>query len=103
MRVDMSSIDKIKRDLGANYQPTDDVLLNNLYTEVSSIASNISNLEPTDDRLYPYIKKAVKAEYLARGAEGLKSRGEGSISSSYEDILERLRNDIVQSGLRRVF
>ena len=103
MRVELSSIDKIKRDLGVNFQESDTLLLNNLFTEVSSIASNISNLEPTDTRLYPYIKKAVKAEYLARGAEGLKSRGEGSISSSYEDILERLRNDIVQAGLRRVF
>lgn len=96
-----TQINNIIQDLGSNYQGDVEVL-QDIYREITSIASNISNLE-NDDRLYPYIKKAVKAEYLARGAEGLKSRSEGSISSSYEDIVERLRNDIVQSGLRRVF
>lgn len=96
-----TQINNIIQDLGSNYQGDVEVL-QDIYREITSIASNISNLG-NDDRLYPYIKKAVKAEYLARGAEGLKSRSEGSISSSYEDIVERLKNDIVQSGLRRVF
>ena len=101
--IDYAGTLKIIRDLGSNYNNGDQQVLNEIYGEVCSIASNISKLEPTDKRLFPYIKKATKAIYLSRGAEGLKSRGEGSISSSYEDILERLRNDIVQSGLRRVF
>ena len=95
-------INGIIQDLGSNYRNDIDVI-EAIYKDVNSIASNISNLEASDEKLYPYIKKAVKAVYLSRGAEGLKSRGEGSISSSYEVIIEQLRNDLVQSGLRRVF
>lgn len=100
--ADYSNIQNIIRDLGSNYH-NDEQVINDIYSEVCSIASNISNLEPTDKRLFPYIKRATKAEYLSRGAEGLKSRNEGSISSSYEDIIEKLENDIIRAGLRRVF
>ena len=100
--IDYTYTQKIINDLGSNYQGEQQII-NDIYTEISSIASNISNLEPNDKRLYPHIKKAVKAEYLARGAEGLKSRSEGSISSSFDDIIERLKLDIIQSGLRRVY
>lgn len=94
-------IDKIINDLGANYNDNDYEVLEDILDEVSSIASNISNRESDDEKLYPYIKKAVKALYLARGYEGMTSRTEGSISSSYEDIIEKLRNDIIKNGLRR--
>lgn len=94
-------IDKIIDDLGANYREDEDVL-QEIVEDVTSIASNISNREKTDEKLFPYIKKAVKAMYLARGAEGLASRHEGSIQSSYEDIIDKLRNDIIKNGLRRL-
>ena len=97
-----SNIDKIIADLASNYKDDKEVFLNEILEEVSSIASDISNRQKNDEKLFPYIKKAVKAIYLSRGAEGLTSRGEGSISSSYEDIMEKLRNDIIKSGLRRV-
>lgn len=91
---------KIINDLGANYIEDKEVL-ENILEEVSSIAFNISNSKDISE-LFPYIKKAVKAMYLARGAEGLQSRSEGSISSSYEDIIDKLRNDIIKNGLRRL-
>ena len=91
---------KIIDDLGANYRGDEEVL-KDILSEVTSIASDISNNKDTE-KLFPYIKKAVKAIYLTRGAEGLKSRGEGSISSSFEDIIEELRNDIIKNGLRRL-
>lgn len=94
-------IDKIIDDLGANYQE-DKELLREILEEVSSIASNISNRKTDDKKLFPYVKSAVKAIYLCRGAEGLQSRNEGSISSSYEDIINKLRNDIIRNGLRRL-
>lgn len=94
-------IQEIKDNLGANYGDDDEVL-QDIIDDVTSIASNISNRKADDEKLVPYIKKAVKAMYLARGAEGLASRGEGSISSSYEDIIDKLRNDIVKNGLRRL-
>lgn len=95
-----SEIDKIKADLGANYREDEEVL-KEILEEVNSIAFDISN-NKNQDKLFPHVKKAVKSLYLTRGSEGLQSRGEGSISSSYEDIIDKLRNDIIKSGLRRI-
>lgn len=99
--AETSNIDKIIADLGANYKDDKEVL-EEILEEVSSIASDISNRQKDDTKLFPYIKKVTKAVYLARGAEGMKGRGEGAISSSYEDNMEKLRNDIIKSGLRRI-
>ena len=99
--AETSNIDKIIADLGANYKDDKNVL-EEILEEVSSIASDISSRQEDDTKLFPYIKKATKAIYLSRGSEGLTSRNEGSISTSYEDIIEKLRNDIIKSGLRRI-
>lgn len=96
-----NNIDKIIADLGPNYKNDKDVL-EDILEQVTSIASDISNRQKDDKKLYPYIKKAVKAEYIARGAEGQSSRSEGSVSSSFEDIIDKLRNNIIKSGLRRI-
>ena len=100
--TDTDNKDKIIADLGANYMNEDEKVLVEILEEVSSIASDISNRPKDDEKLFPYIKRAVKAEYLARGAEGLTSRSEGSMSSSFEDIVDKLRNNIIKSGLRRI-
>lgn len=99
--ADTNKTEKIIADLGANYKNDKDVL-EDIIEQVTSIASNISNRKKEDEKLFPYIKKAVKSEYIARGAEGLTSRSEGSMSSSFEDIIDKLRNNIIKSGLRRV-
>ena len=96
------NIEKIINDLGSNYNRNDDDVLEEILEEVSSIASDISNRKKDDIRLFPYIKKATKAIYLCRGAEGILSTNESGVSSSFEDIIEKLRNDIIKSGLRRV-
>lgn len=96
-----NNIDRIIADLGANYKEKDRHILREILEEVTSIASDISNGQK-EEKLFPYVKKAVKAEYLARGAEGLTSRNEGGISNSFEDITEKLRNNIIKSGLRRI-
>lgn len=95
-------LEKIIEDLGANYKDNDREVLKNILEEVSSIASNISNRKEEDEKLFPYIKKAVKGIYLNRGAEGLVSQSESGVSSSFEDIVDKLRNDIVKNGLRRL-
>lgn len=95
-------LDKIINDLGANYNKSDEEVLEDILSEVSSIASNISNRNVDDEKLYPYIKKAVKAIYLCRGAEGIQSTSASGVSSSFEDIIEKMRNDIVKNGLRRL-
>lgn len=96
----MEGIERIIADLGANYR-NDDEVLKEILEEVNSIAFDISNNTNTE-KLFPYVKKAVKAIYLCRGAEGLQSRSEGSITNSYEDIVDKLRNDIIKNGLRRI-
>lgn len=95
------NIGKIINDLGPNYMGDDNVL-EEIFEEVSSIASDISNRKKDDEKLFPHIKRATKAIYLSRGAEGLVSRNEGSISTSYEDIIDKLRNNIIKSRLRRL-
>ena len=95
-------IASIKSNLGANYREDDDQILEEIFDEVSSIASNISNRSTDDEKLFPYIKKATKSMYLSRGAEGIKSKSESGVSDTFEDIVEVLRNDIVKNGLRRL-
>lgn len=95
---------KIMADLGANYKASDSEVLDEIITEVQTIASNISHTEASENEaLIPYMTQAVKAMYLARGAEGLNSRSEGSISNGFQDIVQKLRNDIVTNGLRRIY
>ena len=93
-------IGKIIADLGANYRNDKDVL-EDILEEISSIAFDISKNKNTK-QLFPYIKKAVKATYIQRGSEGMNSSSEGGESYSYEDIIEKLRNDIIKNGLRRL-
>ena len=91
---------KIINDLGANYR-NDDNVLQDIIDEVTSIASNISNRKTTDEKLYPYIKTAVKSIYLTRGGEGISSINESGKSLSFNDAIEKMRNDIIKDGLRR--
>lgn len=98
--LNVEAMDEIINDLGTNYKKDEEVL-EKILKEVNSIAFDISNSKD-NEKLFPYIKKATKAIYLSRGGEGLKNRTEGSLSSSYENILETLRNDIIKNGLRRL-
>ena len=96
----MEEIDKIIADLGANYKEEDKEVLKEILEEVDSIAFDISN-NKNKEQLFPYVKRAVKSIYLTRGGEGLQNQNVGSISYSYEDIIDKLRNDIIKAGLRR--
>ena len=91
--------DTIKRDLAENYRGDDKVLLD-IIDEVSTVALSLSNNK--SDEINPYIMKCVKAEYLARGGEGLKGLSEGGKSSTFEDNIETLRNNIIKNGLRHI-
>ena len=95
-------IKKIKSNLGANYVENTDEVLQDIIQDMTSIACDISNRQEDDKKLEPYINKAVKSEYLARGAEGLLSKCEGSMSSSYEDIIDKMRSNITKNGVRRM-
>ena len=95
--IKRNEIDKIIDDLGTNFR-NDEVVLKEILEEINSIAFDISN-NKNKEQLFPYVKKAT---YIRRGAEGMTSSSEGSESYSYEDITERLRNDIIENGLRRL-
>lgn len=100
MEETKKDIDKIIDDLGPNFR-NDKEVLEEILEEVNSIAFDISN-NKDEKQLFPYVKKAAKAIYLCRGGEGLKNRNDGSISNTFEDIIEKLRNDIIKNGLRRL-
>lgn len=69
-------LSRIKPILGANYVENTDEVLKRIIEEIVSIACDISKRESDDEKLFPYISKAVRAEYLTRGAEGLLSNSE---------------------------
>ena len=87
-------LEQIKERLGANYIEGTDNIIQDIIADMTSIACDASNRKETDNKLFPYIKKAVISEYNARGSEGLLSRNEGSISSSFNDIEKKLRIDV---------
>lgn len=88
-------LERIKEKLGANYQEGTDKIILDIINDMTSIACDASNRKEDDKKIFPYVKKAVISEYLQRGAEGLLSRSEGGISSSFNDIEKKLRTDIV--------
>ena len=87
-------LEQIKQRLGANYIENTDDIIQDIIADMTPIACDASNRKETDKQLFPYIKKAVISEYNARGSEGLLSRNEGSISSSFNDIEKKLRIDV---------
>lgn len=92
-------LEQIKNRLGANYIENTDNIINDIIEDMTSIACDASNRNKDDEKLIPYIKKAVISEYNSRGAEGLLSRNEGSVSSSFNDIEKKLRTDLVSIRL----
>lgn len=88
-------LEKIKNRLGANYIENTDDVLQDIIEDMTCIACDASNRKKDDTKLFPYIKKAVISEYLARGAEGLLSKNEGEESSSFDDIEKKLRTDLI--------
>lgn len=87
-------LDRLKRDLSVNFKNGDDSVLSDFIDDYISIASNNSNRRKDDEKLYPYVYNAVKSAYLRRGDEGSSSSTEGSLSTSYIDIEEKLAKDV---------
>lgn len=93
-------LEQIKQRLGANYIENTDNIIQDIIADMTSIACDASNRKETDNKLFPYIKKAVISEYLCRGAEGLLSKVESGVSNSFNDIEKKLRIDV--SAIRRL-
>lgn len=87
-------LDRLKKDLSVNFKNGDDSILSDFIDDYISIASNNSNRRKDDTKLYPYVYNAVKSAYLKRGDEGSSSSTEGSLSTLYIDIEEKLAKDV---------
>lgn len=98
------NIEIIQRDLGANYRDDEEELAE-IFEQVYSLASSFSNQNRIkENRAFDLIvSKAVKAIYLSRGAEGISSKTEGSITTSFNNVIDELKNDIIKLGLRRIY
>ena len=62
-------LEQIKQRLGANYIEDTENIIQDIIADMTSIACDASNRKETDNKLFPYIKKAVISEYNARGSE----------------------------------
>lgn len=87
-------LERLKSDISVNFKVGDDSVLSGFIDDYISIASNNSNRRKDDEKLYPYVYNAVKSAYLRRGDEGSSSATEGSLSTSYIDIEEKLAKDV---------
>ena len=89
------NIELLKKDLGENYHDENDEVITERWEHFLAIASDTSNRKKDDEKLIPYVYEAVISTYLKRGDEGKSSSSVGGISSSYVDIEEKLRKDIL--------
>lgn len=98
-------LDEIKADLGANYIAEDDAVLQSILDNTITNAlfiSNRSNNQENIEFLKPEIVQSVKNEYLRRGSEDVKSLSQSGLSSTYQDPMELLRQNIVKNGKRLI-
>jgi len=95
-------LNEIKTELGANFKTGDETILQQYIDDLTIVALQCSNRSTGDTTMDYLIKQVVESVYLRRGDEGKDSSSEGSISSSYKDAEEKLRNDIIKNGLRKV-
>jgi len=87
-------LERLKKDISVNFKSGDDSILSDFIDDYISIASDNSNRSEDDKKLYPYVYEAVKEAYLRRGDEGSSSSTEGSLSTSYLDIVDKLKKDV---------
>lgn len=95
-------LERLKSDISVNFKVGDDSVLSGFIDDYISIASDNSNRKKNDEILYPYVYNAVKEAYHRRGDEGSSSSTEGSQSTSYIDIEEKLAKDVRNVRIFRI-
>lgn len=103
----------IKNDLGVNYyDDSTSTIIGEILDEVINDALFVSNrrfkvdpddetsLEPQLDILGSNIRRAVKSIYLQRGSEDVSSTNQSGISSNFDDVMQKMRDDIIKGGKR---
>ena len=99
-------LNEIINELGDNYNSSDESVLEAILEEVTANALTISNrADNTENKVFlkHEIKSCGKGIYLQRGAEGLTSLSQSGTSSSFNDCMDKLRNDIIRNGKRRCY
>lgn len=99
-------INEIINELGDNYNSDDRSVLEEILEEITTNALTISNCENSAkniEYLKREIKTCVKGIYLQRGSEGLENLSQSGINSSFNDCMDKLRNDIIRNGKRRCY
>lgn len=84
----------IKTRLSINYDENHNDIVDDLISDYLDIASNNSHRNIDDKMLIPYVKNSVIEAYNRLGVEGFTSSGEGGQNYSYQDIEEKLANDV---------
>lgn len=95
-------LEKIIRQLGDNYDSQDNQVLLDLIDEAKYSALSFTNRTDIDSDMENIIKRAVIAKYLQRGGEGSTSLNELGKSSSFYDPYERMRQELLTGGKRRI-
>ena len=98
-------LSRIVSDLGDNFYDGDTAVLTSILEDVIEDSLSMSNrngkdLESQLDVLSSNIKKAVKAIYLQRGVEDVKSNSMSGLSNTYEDVMEQMLRDIIRQNKR---
>lgn len=103
MAIQDDILSEIEADLGANYKSEDSEVLTSLLTDVIGDALSMANRSESETNvtvLKSNIKKAVKAIYLQRGVEDVKSNSMGGLSNTYEDVMDMMLRDIIRQNKR---
>lgn len=95
-------LEKIIRQLGDNYDVNDNQVLLDLIDEARHSALSFTNRQETDKDMDNIIKRAVIAKYLQRGGEGSTSLNELGKSTSFYDPYEKMKQELLTEGKRRI-
>lgn len=95
-------LDTIIRQLGDNYDSADNQVLVDLIEDTTYSALSFTNRTNTDDEINNAIKRCVIARYLQRGGEGTQSTNELGKSASFYDAIERMHEELLKEGKRRI-
>lgn len=99
-------VEEIISELGDNYNSADRDVVETILEEVTANAltiSNLSNSIQNQEYLKQEIKSCVKGIYLQRGSEGLKNLDQSGTNSSFDDCMDKLRNNVIKNGKRKCY
>lgn len=95
-------LEQIIRQLGDNYDRNDNQVLIDLIDEVTYSALSFTNRKSIDAGIENIIKRTVIAKYLQRGGEGSTSLNELGASSGFYDPIERMQQELLKEGKRKI-